>query len=214
MKIAVLGTGMVGQALARKLVDLDHDVTMGSRTADNENAATFARETGGKAGTFADAAAGADLIVVATNGAATLNALDLAGPASIEGKIVIDVSNPLDFSAGFPPTFIPELNNTTSLGEAVQSAYPGARVVKALNTVNCEIMVAPDRLAEPSDIFVSGNDADAKAEVVALLESFGWKNPVDLGDITTARGTEQYLALWIRLTGPAGGAHFNIRIVK
>jgi len=214
MEIAVLGTGMVGQALARKLVALGHSVIMGSRSADNEAATGFANETGGRKGTFADAAAAGELIIVATNGLATLEALDAAGADNLAGKVVIDVSNPLDFSDGFPPFLAPDLSNTTSLGEQVQARFPDARVVKTLNTVNCSIMVEPGKLSEPGDIFVSGDDAAAKQTVIGLLKDFGWPNPIDLGGIATARGTEQYLPLWVRLMGPMGGANFNIKIVK
>ncbi len=215
MKFAVLGTGSVGQTLARKLVDLGYAAIMGSRSADNEKAAAFVNEAGGLAttGTFAEAAAIADIVIVCTHGAATLDALALAGAENLAGKILIDVTNPLDFSNGFPPTLLPAYTQS-SLAEAVQAAHPKARVVKTLNTVNAAIMVDPQRLSEPGDIFVSGNDADAKAQTIDLLKQFGWPDPVDLGDITTARGTEHYLPLWVRLMGPAGGANFNIKIVK
>lgn len=214
MEIAVLGTGMVGQALARKLVALGHSVIMGSRSAENEAATAFANETGGRNGTFADAAAAGELIIVATNGLATLEALDAAGAANLAGKVVIDVSNPLDFSNGFPPSLAPDVSNTTSLGEQVQTLFPDAKVVKTLNTVNCSIMVEPGRLSEPGDIFVSGDDTAAKQTVIGLLKDFGWSAPIDLGGIATARGTEQYLPLWVRLMGPMGGSEFNIKIVK
>lgn len=213
MKYAVLGTGSVGQTLGRKLIGLGHEVTMGSRSADNEKALAFASETGGSAATFADAASVCDVVILATNGSATLDVVALAGPENLSGKLVIDVTNPLDFSNGFPPTLLPAFT-ASSLGEAVQDALPDAKVVKTLNTVNAGIMVDPGQLSEPGEIFVCGNDADAKAAATAMLTEFGWPSPIDLGDISAARGTEHYLPLWVRLIGPAGGTNFNIKIVK
>lgn len=202
MRIAVLGTGMVGRALAEKLRELGHDVVVGSRSA------------GEDAQSFADAAAHGELVVNATNGEHALDALAQAGAENLRGKVLIDVTNPLDFSRGRPPTL--SVCNDRSLGELIQSAHPEARVVKTLNTVNANVMVEPSLVSGPHDIFVSGDDAEAKATVTELLESFGWSREhiLDLGDITTARGPEMYLPLWLRLFGVAGTPNFNIHLAR
>jgi 8-hydroxy-5-deazaflavin:NADPH oxidoreductase len=216
MKIAVMGTGSAGRALATKLVELDHEVMMGSRTADNESAVEWAEGAGDAAshGTFADAAAFGELIVNCTAGGASVDALRSAGAANLAGKTLIDVANPLDFSQGRPPTLL--FCNTESLGERIQDEFPDARVVKSLNTMNAAVMVDPGVVGGDHDVFVCGNDAAAKQQVVELLESFGWpgENIIDLGDISSARGTEMYLPLWLRLWGALGSGQFNIRAVR
>lgn len=216
MHVAVLGTGTVGRTLGTALVALGHRVTMGSRRAGNDQAVAWAAAAGELAaqGNFADAAAAADLVVNATAGTASIAALTAAGAANLAGKVLVDVSNPLDSSAGMPPTLA--VCNTDSLGEEIQRAFPDARVVKALNTVNCDVMVNPSMLPGPHTMFVAGNDAAAKAEVRALLEAFGWPagELVDLGDIGAARGMEMYLPLWLRLWQATGTGHLNIRLVR
>jgi 8-hydroxy-5-deazaflavin:NADPH oxidoreductase len=216
MKIGVLGTGMVGNAIATKLVTVGHQVMMGSRTANSEAGQEWLRSVGSKAqiGTFADAAFG-EMVFDCTNGANSLAALRQAGAANLRGKILVHVGNPLDASKGMPPTLT--VCNTDSLGEQVQREFPDVRVVKALNTVNCEIMIEPSRVPGDHNLFVCGNDAAAKREVAdRLCEWFGWKrsNIIDLGDITNARGTEMFLALWVRLWGGLGTLHFNIHVVR
>jgi predicted dinucleotide-binding enzyme len=216
MKIGIFGTGVVGATIASKLVSLGHEVRMGSRTANNEKAVAWAKEAGANAsqGTFADAASFGELLFVCTQGAGTMDALKAAGAESLKGKILIDISNPLDFSKGLPPTLF--AGNTDSLGEQIQAAFPDTRVVKTLNTVAADVMVNPGKVnGGDHDIFVSGNDAAAKATVVEFLKTqFGWKNVHDLGDITTARGTESYLPLWIRLWGALRTPLFNVKIVR
>jgi predicted dinucleotide-binding enzyme len=217
MKIAVLGTGMVGNALATKLVNIGHEIMMGSRSANSDAGQEWLRSVGGKAqiGTFADAAAFGETVFDCTNGANSIAALRSAGAKNLRGKILIQVGNPLDMSKGMPPTLT--VCNTDSLGEQVQREFPEVRVVKALNTVNCEIMIAPSRVPGDHDLFICGNDAAAKREVAARLsEWFGWKpgNIIDLGDITNSRGTEMFLALWVRLWGVVGNPHFNIHVVR
>jgi len=217
MKIAVLGTGMVGNALATKLVNIGHEIMMGSRSANSDAGQEWLRSVGGKAqiGTFADAAAFGETVFDCTNGANSIAALRSAGAKNLRGKILIQVGNPLDTSKGMPPTLT--VCNTDSLGEQVQREFPEVRVVKALNTVNCEIMIAPSRVPGDHDLFICGNDAAAKREVAARLsEWFGWKpgNIIDLGDITNSRGTEMFLALWVRLWGVVGNPHFNIHVVR
>ncbi|MFO0569756.1 MAG: NAD(P)-binding domain-containing protein [Polyangiaceae bacterium] len=214
MKIAVLGTGMVGTTIADKLVALGHEVRMGARSADNEKAKAWAAAAGSKGsqGTFADAAAFGELAFNCTLGAGTLDAVRSVGSA-LDGKILVDISNPLDFSAGMPPTLFS--GNTDSLGEQLQRALPNVKVVKALNTINCQIMVDAGRLKGEHDVFMSGNDKEAKGRVAEILRGwFGWKSVIDLGDISTARGTESYLPLWVRLWGALGTADFNIKIVR
>ncbi|MBL8921710.1 MAG: NAD(P)-binding domain-containing protein [Myxococcaceae bacterium] len=215
MKIAVLGTGMVGETIGAKLVALGHEVRMGSRTATNEKAAAWVKKTGSKAsaGTFADAAAFGELVFNCTLGSGAVEALVMAGEGNLAGKVVIDVSNPLDFSKGMPPSLF--VSNTDSLGEQLQRRFPKAHVVKALNTMNCNIMVNPRLLADTHHTFLSGNDAGAKAKVKDVLKQFGWKDEelVDLGDITTARGTEQILPLWVRIWGATQNGTFNFKLV-
>ncbi len=216
MRIAVLGTGMVGNTIGSKLVKVGHRIMVGSRTADSDAGQEWRRRVGGQAqiGTFADAAAFGEIVFDCTNGAHALAALRQAGSANLRGKILIQVGNPLDTSKGLPPSLT--VCNTDSLGEHVQREFPDTRVVKALNTVNCDIMVDPARVPGDHNLFICGNDAAAKREVInRLCEWFGWKpsNIIDLGDITHSRGTEMFLALWVRLWGVLGTPHFNIHVV-
>ncbi len=212
MKIAVLGTGMVGTTIATKLVSLGHDVVMGAREANNDKAAAWAKGAGAAHGTFGDAASIAELVFNCTSGAGSMAALTAAGTASLRGKIVVDVANPLDFSKGMPPSLL--TTSTESLGEQLQVAFPDAKIVKALNTINCDVMVDPSRVPGEHDVFVCGNDADAKAAVTDLLKTFGWTRVIDLGSISAARGTEMYLMLWLRLWGALGTGDFNIHVVR
>ncbi len=215
MKIAVLGTGMVGEAIATRLIGLGHEVRMGSRSPQNASAAAWVKQGGSRAsqGDFAGAAAFGELVFNCTNGATALDAVQAAGASNLAGKILVDVSNPLDVSQQ-PPGLL--FCNDTSLGERLQAALPGVKVVKTLNTMNCSIMVQPRQLPGAHQVFVSGNDAGAKARVAEILCTFGWARSeiIDLGDITTARGPEMFLPLWLRLWGALGTGSFNIRIVK
>jgi 8-hydroxy-5-deazaflavin:NADPH oxidoreductase len=217
MKIAVLGTGMVGSAIATKLVQLGHQVMMGSRTSDSDAGQKWMRSVDNKAqiGTFADTTAFGEIVFDCTNGANALAALRQAGSANLRGKILINVSNPLDFSKGTPPTLT--VCNTDSLAEQIQREFPDTRVVKALNTVNCEIMVQPSLVPGDHNLFICGNDAEAKVKVAGWLgEWFGWKKGsiIDLGDITGARGMEMLMPIWLRLYGKFGHPHFNYQILK
>src|SRR5262245_20500412 len=216
MKIAVFGTGMVGNAIATKLVNAGHQIMMGSRTANSDAGQEWLRSVGGNAqvGTFADAAAFGEIVFDCANGANSLAALQSAGANNLRGKILIQVGNPLDFSTGTPPSLT--VCNTDSLGEQVQRQLPDTFVVKALNTVNCEIMVQPALVPGDHNLFICGNDATAKAKVTNwLCQWFGWKssNIMDLGDITGARGMEMWMPIWLRLYGKIGHAHFNLRII-
>jgi hypothetical protein len=223
MQIGILGTGMVGRALAEGFIRTGHDVAMGTRDVHE----TTTRPLQGTSGLMADwladhprvaladlaaVAAAADVVVNATNGAGTIAALTTAGADNLAGKVLVDVANPLDFSAGFPPTLT--IKDTDSLGELVQRTFPQARVVKTLNTLTASLMTRPDLLPEPTTVFLSGDDAEAKAVVAGLLGEFGWRDVLDLGGITTARGPEMYLPLWLRTMGAVGGPQFNLRIVR
>ncbi len=217
MKIAVLGTGMVGDAIGSKLIELGHIVMMGSRTEDNEKAIAFASKHPDKAsnGTYSDAAAFGELIFNCTAGVGAIEALNMAGENNLNGKILIDISNPLDFSKGMPPTL--SIVNNNSLGEEIQKAFPQVKTVKALNTMWCGLMVNP-AIVNGGDhsTFLCGNDADAKEKVKEILKSFGWldKNIQDLGDITKSRSTEMYLPLWLSIYGATNNGAFNIKIVS
>jgi len=218
MNIGILGTGMVGNALGTKLVQGKNSVTMGSRTADNEAAQKWAAPLGDRArtATFGDAAVFGEIVFNCTGGAHSMEALGTVDAESLRGKILIDVSNPLQQAED--GSMIMSFCNTDSLGERIQKAFPNTRVVKALNTVNCEVMVNPSLVPGDHNLFICGNDAAAKGEVVSLLASwFSWKpeNIVDLGDITGARGMEMLMPLWLRLfQGVIGHPHFNYQIVR
>jgi predicted dinucleotide-binding enzyme len=161
---------------------------------------------------FAEAAADAELVVLATGGGVALDVLAQAGAGALDGKPLLDLSNPLDFSQGFPPTLF--VKDTDSLAEQIQRAYPAVRVVKSLNTLTAALMVDPRSLRESSTVFVAGDDAEAKATVVGLLESFGHDDVLDLGDLTAARGTEMWLPLWLRIMQSLGTAQFNLKVVR
>jgi 8-hydroxy-5-deazaflavin:NADPH oxidoreductase len=214
MRFGVLGSGSVGQAIAGKLATLGHEVKMGARKAGGEKAAAFVAKAGKSAseGTFADAAAFGEILFHCTKGETALEALRAAGAANLNGKIVVDVSNPLDFSKGMPPRLFTPPGD--SLGEMIQREFPAARVVKALNTVNADLMGAPGKLPGETDLFICGNDDASKKQVSSLLSTFGWKTIHDVGDISNARGTEAYLLLWIELYGRWKTGAFNVRIVK
>lgn len=211
MKIGVLGTGPVGNAIGGKLVELGHDVMMGARATDNPKAQAFVERTGGKAGTFIEAAAHGEIVFNCLRGDVAIDVLT-AVSGEIEGKILADLSNPLDFSKGAPPTLA--INNTDSLGEVIQRGLPRTRVVKTLNTVNNELMVDPGMIRGQHAVFVSGDDAAAKGKIKDILRSFGWQQIIDLGGIESARGPEQYLPLWLRLWQNLGTGDFNVAIVK
>ena len=212
MKIGVLGTGMVGQTLGAKLVAMGHEVMMGGRSADNEKVQAFVARTGGKPGTFADAAAFGDLVIHCTRGDTAIEVLRQAGADNLKGKVLIDISNPLDFSKGFPPSL--SISNTDSLGELIQRTLPDTHVVKTLNTVTAAVMVNPAMIQGSHTVFVSGNDKPAKGKVMDLLRAIGWQGIIDLGDITSARATEQMLPLWTRLYGVLGTGEFNFAILR
>ena len=203
MRVGVLGTGQVGKALARGFASRGHEVKIGSRDADKAQAA--AEEVGGgvTGGSFADAAASCELAVLATLWSGTQSALEMAGPGNLAGKIVIDATNPLVFREDGPPELA--LGHTDSGGEQVQRWLPDARVVKAFNIVGNPYMVDPEFPDGVPDMFIAGDDADAKATVTEILESFGWPGSIDLGGIDGARYLEPMCIAWVRY-GAARGA--------
>ncbi|HWV99739.1 MAG TPA: NAD(P)-binding domain-containing protein [Candidatus Acidoferrum sp.] len=213
MKIGILGTGMVGEALGTKFAQLGHQVKMGSRTATNESAAKWAKAVGANAsqGTFSDAAAFGEMVFLCLKGTVFLDIAKTLSAAALTGKVVVDVSNPLDFSHGMPPSL--SICNTNSLGEEVQKAVPSAKVVKTLNTVNCEVMVDPAKGGHPT-MLLCGNDSEAKDKVEGLLKTMGWRDMIDLGDITKSRGTEMLLPLWLDLMGSFGNPYFGFKMVR
>lgn len=227
MKIAVIGTGMVGRALAGRLADVGHDVVVGTRDVKETLARTepdvfgtppFSKwlesNSGVRLVTFAEAGAHGELVVNATRGASALDSLAAVGAANLSGKMLLDVAVPLDFSQGMPPLL--SVANTDSLGEQIQRAFPDARVVKSLNTVFVGVMIDPARVPGRHNIFVAGEDSNAKKTVQALLTEFGWPTDsiLDLGGIKAARGTEMYMALYWMLYANVGTFDFNISVVK
>jgi 8-hydroxy-5-deazaflavin:NADPH oxidoreductase len=226
VRFGILGTGVVGKTIAVRLDGLGHDVIVGTRNPEETLSRTDPDQYGNppfgawqeehpevRLGTFAEAAAHGDMVVNATAGAVSLEALEQAGEDNLNGKILIDISNPLDFSKGMPPTLL--VSNTDSLGEQIQRRFPEAKVVKTLHTMNAYLMVDPAQLAATDHtVFVSGDDAEAKARVSELLQSFGWSDIIDLGDITTARGTEMVLPIWVRLFGVLQMPIYNFKIVR
>ncbi|MFJ3906795.1 NADPH-dependent F420 reductase [Streptomyces sp. NPDC090025] len=213
MRIAVLGTGEVGRRLASKLVEVGHEVILGSRSADHPGAKEWAAAHDAAHGTFESAAAGAELVVNATGGLVSLAALRAAGEANLAGKVLVDVANALDFSTGAPRVLPPPEG---SVAEQLQAAFPAARVVKTLNTMTNTVMVDPARVPGEHVVFVCGDDAEAKEVVTTLLTAFGWPihRVVDLGDLTAARAVEQVLPLWLRLYGTFGSGEFNFALPR
>jgi predicted dinucleotide-binding enzyme len=226
VRFGIFGTGVVGKTIAARLADLEHDVMVGTRDPEETLSRTEPDQYGNppfstwlqehpevKLGTFGEAAAHGEMVVNATAGAVSLAALEQAGEENLTGKILIDIANPLDFSQGMPPTL--SVSNTDSLGEQIQRRFPKAKVVKTLHTMNAYLMVDPTQLAGGKhSVFVCGDDAEVKATVTELLRSFGWTDIIDLGDITTARGTEMMLPVWLRLFGALQKPIFNFKIVR
>lgn len=230
MKIAILGTGSVGRTLASKLVELDHNVMMGTRNVSEKLASTEKDNYGNPSfsewigankkvsiATFSEAASFGDIVINATNGGNSVTALINAGAKNLARKVLIDVANPLDFSNGMPPSLLPGLSNTFSLAEEIQKTFPEALVVKTLNTMWCGLMVNPGLIGKGDHVnFISGNNTEAKTKVRKLLSQFGWldENIIDLGDITAARATESILPIWLRILGATKSNVFNFKIVR
>ena len=213
MRIAVIGTGIVGRTLAQAFAGLGHDVVVGTRDPDE----TARREewlgVSVPLRPLDAVASDADLVVNATNGQASLAALGEVGAEQLAGKVVLDVANPLDFSAGFPPTLT--VKDTDSLAEQIQRAFPGARVVKSLNTVTASVMVNPRGVGDgDTTMFVSSDDADARRQVADLLRELGWQDVVEFDGLHNARAQEMWLPFWVRLMGTFGTPEFNIKVVR
>lgn len=227
MKMAAFGAVIVGRTIGRKLKSLSHEVMIGTRDFARTIANTGQDVFGNPSfsvwhqqnesilvGNFPQAAAFGELLFNCTMGMASLEALRQAGSDNLNGKVLVDVSNPLDFSKGMPPTLNPV--NTDSLGESIQRDFPDLKVVKALNTVNCFVMVNPSLVPGDHNVFICGNDQNAKKTSIGIIKSFGWieENIIDMGDITNARGTEQLLPLWIRLFGKFQSPLFNFYVAR
>jgi len=226
MRIGILGTGVVGRTIADGFARTGHDVMIGTRDVealmarpepDERGTSSFASWHAEHAaidvGTFANTGEHAELLVNSTLGVASVDALAAAGSADADGRIVIDTSNPLDFSAGFPPSLF--VGNTDSLAEQLQRAFPNARLVKAWNTMTAALMTDPSALADGDHtIPICGNNEDAKARVTELLRGFGWEDVLDIGDLTGARAMEAYVTLWVRLYSAAGSPMVNTKVVR
>lgn len=213
MRIAVLGTGTVGRTLAAALATVGHDIVVGTR----DPGTTRAREEWATSrlplAAFADVADGAEVVVNATSGSATMQVLDEVGPTVPAGAVLMDVANPLELTGSLPPTL--SVSNTDSLAEQIQRALPDTRVVKTLNTVTAAVMVDPGSVGSgDTTMFVSGDDDAAKEVVTLLLEELGWHDVIDLGDLRAARGQEMWLPLWLRLFGAIEHPVFNLKVVR
>ena len=212
MRIAVIGTGVVGRTLAQAFQGAGHDVAVGTRDPGETSGREEWRGLDVPLQPLATVAADADVVVNATNGGASLAALGEVGTDHLAGKVLVDVSNPLDFSQGFPPTL--SVKDTDSLAEQIQRAFPDAKVVKALNTVNASVMVDPGCLGEDTSIFAASDDAEARGVVVGLLRELGWVDIIEFDELSNARGLEMWLPLWVRLMGPLGTPVFNLKLVR
>ncbi len=222
MKIGIIGSGVVGQTLGAKLVELGHDVALGTRDPkkldEKKNMADslgewLARVKKARVVSFEEAAAHGELIIAAVHGQVTLEALQMANAGKLGAKVLVDTSNELDFSKGMPPRVLASQDRCNA--ERIQAAFPSLRVVKSLNTMAATVMVNPKALAGGDHtVFVAGNDKDAKATVTQMLRWFGWTDILDLGDVSAARGPEMYMGMWVRLWGAAGHGNLNIKVQR
>lgn len=215
-KIGIFGTGMVGNTIGTRLIELGYEVMMGSRTSQNEKAAAWVKlnKTNTSQGTFAEAAKFGGIIFNCTKGEFSLEAINLAGTNNLKNKILIDVSNPLDFSNGMPPSLLPALSNTNSLGEEIQKIIPDTDVVKTLNIVNCEVMVNAKKCGGETTMFITGNNQASKKEVEKILNQFGWTDITDLGGIEHSRSTEMMLPVWLSVYTVIHNSYFGFKIVR
>jgi 8-hydroxy-5-deazaflavin:NADPH oxidoreductase len=209
MKIAILGTGPVGRALGKAFSAAGHDVVIGTRDPEQTKQREELAGLDLPLASYQDL--DAEVFINATNGQGSLVALRGVGDA-LDGRLVIDTSNALDFSQGFPPSLF--VSNTDSLAEQLQRALPEVRLVKMFNTMNNSVMVNPQGLPDDSTIFIAGNDPAARQTAASLAADLGWTDVFDLGDLTAARGLEMYLPLWVRISGQLGRADFNIKLVR
>jgi hypothetical protein len=213
MKVGVLGSGDVGKAIARGFLALGHDVMLGAREANNEKVQAFVKEMNVRisGGTFADAAKFGDVVVLATLGTANESALSAAGAENLNGKVLIDTTNPLDFSGGMPPKLIGGPNN--SGGERVQRHVPGARVVKAFNSVGNAHMFRPSFAGGPPTMFICGNDDPAKKQVEGILRDFGWE-AADIGGIEGSGHLEALCLVWVLYAVKNGGWNHAFKLLR
>jgi hypothetical protein len=223
MKIGIIGTGVVAQTLGAKLVEQEHEVVLGTRDPkkldEKKLFASTLREWleqikhRAKIVTFADAAIHGELLINATSGTVSIDALKLAGADKVGRKILIDAANELDHGKGMPPGAL--ASQERCLAEKIQTTFPNLKIVKSLNTIAAPVMVNPKSVGGGDHtIFVSGNDGDAKAQVTKLLKSFGWSDVLDLGDVGSARGPEMYMAMWLRLWGATQTGMLNVKVVR
>lgn len=214
MKIGILGSGQVGQTLGSGFAANGHDVVIGSRDPHKPELRKWLKSANGHGavGTLAEAAAHGDLLILATAGTAALDAIDAAGPSQFRDKILIDVTNPLEFNNGSAPGLFVGL--TDSLGERVQRKLPKAKVVKAFNTMNATTMIKPKMREGLADVLVAGNDKAAKRAVGKLAAEFGWGQPIDLGGIENARWMEAWVPLWMRIANDQGSWKVALRILR
>ena len=213
MRIGILGSGRVGQALGVGFAGLEHEVMIASRNPRQEKVKLWLEQTGRgtSAGTFAEVARFAELAVLATSWDGTESAIRLAGPQNLAGKIVIDVINPLDYSTGGPPQLA--IGHTNSAGEEIQRRLADSFVVKAFNAVGLEHMVNPQFPGGPPDMFICGNDAQAKQTVTDILHDFGW-SVVDLGGIELSRYLEPLAMIWIVQTVNTGNRNHAFKLLR
>ena len=211
MKIGILGSGEVGQKLADGLVAIGHTVKIGTRSP--EKMSDWAAKYGGKAlvGSFSDAASFGEIAVLATSWEGTSGALQLAGETNFAGKVVIDVTNPLDFSKGVPPRLA--VGHDDSGGETMQRLLPGARVVKAFNIVGNPHMFRPDFPGGPPTMFICGNDINAKKQAAEILDAFGWET-IDIGEIELSRLLEPFAMLWIMYYFKTGNGNHAFKLLR
>ncbi len=195
MKLGIIGSGTVGQQLGLGFIRLGNDVKIGTRDTAKLNDWIKQAGTKSSAGSFEDAAKFGELVILATNWEGTFNAVNLAGKENLSGKIIIDVTNPLDFSQGPPPKIAVSPGN--SGGEQIQKMLPDSKVVKAFNTVSAYIMISPKRESGEPDMFIAGNDEHAKKVVTTLAENLGWNSVIDMGDISQSYWLEALAMVWI-----------------
>lgn len=225
MIVTILGTGIVGQTLSEKFISQGHNVIIGTRNVQDKLSESsqskfsiwLEKNSNAQLKTFNEAVKLGDIIINALNGGVSVNVFKSIEPEGFDNKIILDISNPLDFSKGFPPSLIEGLNNSNSLGEEIQSLIPNSKVVKTLNTMWCGLMLSPNLINNGEHTnFICGNDQNSKESVIQLLMSFGWKkeNIIDLGDISNSRGTESYLLLWTRIYKAINNGAFSLQIVQ
>jgi predicted dinucleotide-binding enzyme len=209
LKIGVLGSGPAGQTLASGLLEKGHPVLIGSRDPAKLDGWLRHAGAGAQVGTFVEAARFGEIVVLSVLGSAAEEVIRLAGPKNLINKIVIDASDPLDFSSGRPGLFV---GTTDSLGERIQRLIPDAYVVKGLNVVQADVMINPGLTGDEPDMFIAGNNAEAKQTVTQLLAEFGWP-VIDMGGIESARWLEALSLAWVVYSHRTGMSHHAFKLV-